>query len=91
MRSLSSHLVILATPPSCYELCNANLQLPYSYFLNRLHYEAQVDKQMIASKCLKKQIRMHASSLSKEQGEQFLDALNTVDSIEGVLGGISPK
>lgn len=79
MRSLSSHLVILATPPSCHELCNANLQLPYSYLLNRLHYEAQVDKQMTTSRCLKKQIKMHASSLSKEQEEQLLDALTRLD------------
>lgn len=67
------------------------LQLSYSYFLTRLHYEAQVDKKMTTSKCLKKQIKRHASSVSKEQEEQLLDALNTVDSIEGVLGGMSPK
>lgn len=86
MRSLSSHLVILATP-QCHELCNANMQLPYSYLLNRLHYEAQVDKQMTTSRCLKKQTKMRASSLSKEPEEQLLDALDTVGSTEVCLDG----
>jgi len=63
------------------------MQLPYSYLLNRLHYEAQVDKQMTTSRCLKKQTKMRASSLSKEPEEQLLDALDTVGSTEVCLDG----
>ena len=60
IKSLSSRLVILATSSSCHELCNATFQLLCSYFLSRLHYEAQVDNKTITSKYLKIQIKMYA-------------------------------
>jgi hypothetical protein len=89
IRSFSSYLVFLATFIHAMSYAMQILQLSYSCFLNQLHYEAQVDKKMTVSKCLKKKIKMHASSLSKEQEEQLLDVLNTALTIEVELGGTS--
>ena len=50
-----------------------------------------MDEKMTTSKYLRKQIKMHASSLSNVQEEQLLDALNTVNSIGDVLGGMLPR
>ena len=69
------------------KMCNYHIRL----FLNQLFYRVQADKTMTASQDLKKQIKMHVSSLSKEQKEQLLDALNAIDSMRGYHCGIWTK